>query len=40
METSSQIDLVNTLRELQFVSGEKLSALAASVLDRAFTGEL
>jgi len=31
---------VNALRELQSASGEELSALMASVLDRAFKGEL
>lgn len=31
---------VNALRELQSASGEKLSALMASVLDKAFKGEL
>jgi type I restriction enzyme S subunit len=31
---------VNALRELQSVSGEELSALMPSVLDRAFNGEL
>ena len=31
---------VNTLRELQSRSGEELSALMPSVLDRAFRGEL
>jgi type I restriction enzyme, S subunit len=31
---------VNALRELQFASGEELSALMPSVLDRAFKGEL
>jgi type I restriction enzyme S subunit len=31
---------VNALRELQSTSGEELSALMASVLDRAFKGEL
>jgi hypothetical protein len=32
--------MVNTLRELQVKGGEELSALMASVLDRAFRGEL
>ena len=31
---------VNALRELQSAGGEELSALMASVLDRAFKGEL
>ncbi len=31
---------VNGLRELQSASGEELSALMASVPDRAFKGEL
>ena len=31
---------VNALRELQVKSGEELSALLPSVLDRAFKGEL
>ena len=31
---------VNALSELQSKSGEELSALMASVLDRAFKGEL
>ena len=31
---------VNGLRELQVKGGEELSALMASVLDRAFKGEL
>jgi type I restriction enzyme S subunit len=31
---------VNALRELQVKSGEELSALMPSVLDRAFKGEL
>ena len=31
---------VNALRELQVKGGEELSALMASVLDRAFRGEL
>ena len=31
---------VNALRELQSRSGEELSALVQSVLDRAFKGEL
>ena len=31
---------VNELRELQSASGEELSALMPSVLDRAFKGEL
>ncbi len=31
---------VNALWELQVKSGEELSALMASVLDRAFKGEL
>jgi len=31
---------VNTLREVQSASGEELSALLSSVLDRAFKGEL
>ena len=31
---------VNALRELQSRSGEELSALMPSVLDRAFKGEL
>jgi hypothetical protein len=31
---------VNALRELHSVSGEELSALMPSVLDRAFKGEL
>ena len=31
---------VNALRELQSASGEELSALLPSVLDRAFKGEL
>jgi type I restriction enzyme S subunit len=31
---------INGLRELQSTGGEELSALMASVLDRAFKGEL
>jgi len=31
---------VNALRELQSASGEELSALTPSVLDKAFKGEL
>ncbi len=31
---------VNTLRELQVKGGEELSALMASVIDKAFRGEL
>jgi len=31
---------VNALRELQSASGEELSALLPSLLDRAFKGEL
>jgi len=31
---------VNGVREVQSASGEELSALMASVLDRAFRGEL
>ena len=31
---------VNVLRELQSKSGEELSALMASILDKAFKGEL
>ena len=31
---------VNALREVQSASGEELSALMPSVLDRAFKGEL
>ena len=31
---------VNALRELQSASGEELSTLMSSVLDRAFKGEL
>ena len=31
---------VNALRELRSASGEELSALMPSVLDRAFKGEL
>ena len=31
---------VNALRELESASGEELSALMPSVLDKAFTGEL
>ena len=31
---------VNALREIQSASGEELSALMPSVLDRAFNGEL
>ena len=31
---------VNVLRELQSAGGEELSVLMASVLDRAFKGEL
>ena len=31
---------VNTLRELQAATGEELSALLPSVLDKAFKGEL
>jgi hypothetical protein len=31
---------VNVVRELQSASGEELSALMPSVLDRAFKGEL
>jgi hypothetical protein len=31
---------VNALRELQSASGEELSALMPSILDRAFKGEL
>ncbi len=32
--------MVNALRELQSATGEELSALLPSVLDRAFKGEL
>jgi hypothetical protein len=31
---------VNALREVQSASGEELSALMLSILDRAFKGEL
>ena len=31
---------VNALRELQSASGEELSALMPSILDKAFNGEL
>jgi len=31
---------VNALRELQVKGGEELSALMASILDKAFKGEL
>jgi len=31
---------VNVLREVQSASGEELSALMASILDKAFKGEL
>ena len=31
---------VNALRELQSASGEELSALMASILDKAFKGQL
>jgi hypothetical protein len=31
---------VNELRELQSASGEELSALMPSILDKAFNGEL
>jgi len=31
---------INALRELQSASGEELSALMPSILDRAFKGEL
>jgi hypothetical protein len=31
---------INALREVQSAGGEELSALMASVLDRAFKGEL
>ena len=31
---------VNALREVQSASGEELSALLPSILDRAFKGEL
>jgi type I restriction enzyme S subunit len=31
---------VNALRELQSASGEELSALMPSILDKAFKGEL
>ena len=31
---------VNALRELQSVTGEELSALMPSILDKAFKGEL
>ena len=31
---------INALRELQSATGEELSALLPSVLDRAFKGEL
>ncbi len=31
---------VNALRELQSTSGEELSALMPSILDKAFKGEL
>jgi hypothetical protein len=31
---------VNALRELQSTGGEELSALMASILDKAFKGEL
>jgi len=34
------IKMVNALRELQVKSGEGLSALMPSVLDKAFRGEL
>ena len=32
--------MVNALRELQSAGGEDLSALMASILDKAFKGEL
>ena len=31
---------VNTLREVQSAGGDELSALMASILDKAFKGEL
>ena len=34
------IEKVNALRELQSATGEELSALLPSVLDKAFKGEL
>ena len=39
-QQGSGIAKVNALRELQSASGEELSALMPSVLDRAFKGEL
>jgi type I restriction enzyme, S subunit len=36
----SMLVKVNELRELQSASGEELSALIPSVLDKAFKGEL
>jgi len=37
---NTKIAKVNALREVQSASGEELSALMPSVLDRAFKGEL
>ena len=37
---SAQARLLVSLRELQSATGEELSALLPSVLDRAFKGEL
>jgi len=36
----SRMMMVNALRELQVMGGEELSALMASILDKAFKGEL
>ena len=37
---ASSTDKVNALQEIRSASGEELSALMPSVLDRAFKGEL
>ena len=39
LKVSSPVD-VNALPELQSASGEELSALMPSILDKAFKGEL
>ena len=39
IEKSPTVSKANALRELQSVTGEELSALLPSVLDRAFKGE-
>ena len=38
--TRTLMEKVNALREVQSATGEELSALLPSVLDRAFKGEL